>query len=135
MDIATVMTGVGGVGGIGASLLYFIPKLRKYKAETDSTTVDTLEKALQSLQFIYEQKLDVVQSVYKIQIGGIRKQHDLLQIEVDKLRKRLTENDNLYQLDRETLVKIRKAVKEGESCSIFATCPMKIKFKELGGKL
>ena len=75
MDIATVMTGVGGVGGVGASLLYFIPKLRKYKAETDSTTVDTLEKALQSLQFIYEQKLDVVQSVYKIEIGGINFSH------------------------------------------------------------
>ena len=132
MDMMALWT---GAGGFLISAIYFIPKLRKYKADTESTTVGTLETALQSLSSVYETKLQVVQSTYEIEIGGIKKQHDRLQLEVDLLRKKQIETERLYLADSDTLIKVRKAAKAGETCSNYPECPIKKVFHELGGKL
>ena len=135
MDITALITGGVGLVGIGSTILYFRPKLKRMQADTEGVNLKNLESVLDSLTMAYEQRLKIVEGNYTMEINGIRRQHELLQTEVNELRAKISSDGIVYALDRETLAKVRKAIKEGERCPNWETCPMKLMFHQLGGKL
>lgn len=115
--------------------MYFRPKLKRMQVETEGKNLNNLQSVFDTLTEAYEKRLQITEGNYTLEINGIRRQHELLQSEVNELRAKISSDSLVYALDRETLAKIRKAAKEGEQCPNWETCPMKLMFHSLGGKL
>jgi hypothetical protein len=120
MDITAVWTLMVGIVG---STIYFVPKLRKYKADTESTSVSTLEKAMKSLTAAYDKKVELMQDGYLIEISNVGKKYDGLKHDFEQFKKRQLQKDA-------DLENIKIAVLERSKCDR-KNCPIENKLKGL----
>jgi len=122
MDITTLLTGAGGVLGIGSTILYFRPKLKRMEAETEGKNLTNLQSVFDSLTEAYEKRLQITEGNYTLEINGIRRQHEMLQKEVNELRAKITDDEKVYSVDRERLKIMDACAVEMKKCPNFPTC-------------
>lgn len=122
MDITALITGGAGILGIGSTILYFRPKLKRMQSETEGKNLDNLQSVFDTLTEAYEKRLQITEGNYTLEINGIRRQHEVLQREVDDLRSKITNDEKAYRLDRERLKIMDACAVEMKKCPNFPTC-------------
>lgn len=139
MDIVAVIASGGtAVVSVIGSVIYFVPKLKKLKAETrridaesDSTTTESLQSAVEGLKHIYDEKFNTLRDIYEEKLQGVLTKYNELRGEVTELRREMLEKETSYKLDRDLLDKYKLAIVAMKECPNFEQCPGALKFHQL----